>query len=95
MGNMMQALHKYLMIFFTIVLLYAQSAVAMHDSLHQHMTDDCVMCTVVENGNDKALDVNISDVFIEYTVSKVHVILEQNLQIQLWVRPSSRAPPLF
>ncbi|MDG1709127.1 MAG: hypothetical protein P8H03_10220 [Emcibacteraceae bacterium] len=89
----MRAQYKYLMIFLSAALIWAQSATAMHDQLHQHVTDDCVMCKVVENGNDKAHDVKDEATYQKTITSSVHVLNEQITHIKIWVKSSSRAPP--
>ena len=113
----MQKPYKYLMVFLSILLVWAQSTVAMHnhyqrnynpnhllnfyhsqlpqhDYQHQH-SDDCVVCKVAEVGKDKINDAKIYNATHISKINTVFVCVKQNLLQITWVKPSSRAPPLF
>ena len=89
----MRAYYKYLMIFLSAALIWVQSASAMHDQLHHHAADDCVMCKVVETGNDKAHDLKDVVSFHKRTNTSVDILHEQISHVRLWVKSFSRAPP--
>ena len=66
----------------------------MHAQIHHHIADDCVMCQVVENGNDKASDVNVIETPYSKADFKVQIFSEKVSHVNVWVNSYSRAPPV-
>lgn len=74
-------------------MMLTQSIAAGHDESHHHITDDCVVCKIVEVSSDKA-QIAVSIVTIQPRLTGVAFeaapILISN---DLWSSALSRAPP--
>jgi hypothetical protein len=90
----MRTYYRYLMIFISAALIWSQNVVAMHDQLHQHLTDDCVICKVVESGNDKVDEVKVLDNVYVKSVAKVYLPTQPKHRFNVSVNSYSRAPPI-
>lgn len=114
---LMKKPYKYLMVFLSFALTWAQSAIAVHDhnshkypdnhllsyyynqvhynhDHHQQKTDDCVTCKVIEGNKDKINDEKFDHVLNINHTDKIYSLTVQSFQQSLWVKQSSRAPPL-
>jgi len=84
---------KYLLLIVPVVLIWSQSLAAGHDQLHNHVSDDCVICKIAENGSANTNLMDVSFTAISHSEDVFTFIINVVVNTNLWISPLTRAPP--
>ncbi len=85
--------YKFLLFIALSAMMLSQSIAAGHDQFHHHLTDDCVVCKIVEVSHDKANLVQATVAVLPRLSVYEFEVAQLPVENNLWRKSLSRAPP--